>query len=58
MKWQDPYPGGPVEYDVLDDLGAIYILHGNQGEIVVKPFDKDRTIAIYKEEQIRGRDDI
>lgn len=37
---EDPLtPGIPVEYDVLDDLGQAYILHGNEGEVKVTPFE-------------------
>jgi len=32
-------PGVPVEYDVLDELGQAYILHGNEGEVKVTPFE-------------------
>lgn len=32
-------PGIPVEYDVLDELGQAYILHGNEGEVKVTPFE-------------------
>lgn len=37
---EDPLtPGIPVEYDVLDDLGQAYVLHGNEGEVKVTPFE-------------------
>ena len=35
-------PGVPVMYDVLDDLGQAYILHGNEGEIKITPFEGKR----------------
>jgi len=35
-------PGVPVEYDVLDDLGQAYFLHGNEGEIRITPFEGKR----------------
>lgn len=35
-------PGVPVEYDVLDDLGQAYYLHGNDGEVKVTPFEGKR----------------
>lgn len=36
-------PGVPIEYDVLDDLGQAYILHGNEGEIKITPFEGKRV---------------
>lgn len=37
---EDPLtPGIPVEYDVLDQLGQAYIMHGNEGEVKVTPFE-------------------
>lgn len=36
-------PGVPVQYDVLDDLGQSYILHGNEGEIRITPFEGKRV---------------
>lgn len=36
-------PGVPVVYDILDDLGQAYILHGNEGEIRITPFEGKRT---------------
>ncbi len=35
-------PGVPVEYDVLDDLGQAYVLHGNEGEVRITPFEGKR----------------
>lgn len=35
-------PGVPVQYDVLDDLGQAYILHGNEGEVRITPFEGKR----------------
>lgn len=35
-------PGVPIEYDVLDDLGQAYMLHGNEGEIMITPFEGKR----------------
>lgn len=35
-------PGVPVEYDVLDDLGQAYYLHGNDGEVKITPFEGKR----------------
>lgn len=36
-------PGVPVEYDVLDDLGQAYYLHGNEGEVKITPFEGKRV---------------
>lgn len=36
-------PGVPIQYDVLDDLGQAYILHGNEGEIRITPFEGKRV---------------
>lgn len=36
-------PGVPVQYDVLDDAGHAYILHGNEGEIRITPFEGKRV---------------
>lgn len=36
-------PGVPIQYDVLDDLGQAYILHGNEGEIKITPFEGKRV---------------
>ena len=35
-------PGVPVEYDVLDDLGQAYMLHGGEGEVKITPFEGKR----------------
>lgn len=35
-------PGVPIEYDVLDDLGQAYMLHGNEGEVKITPFEGKR----------------
>jgi len=41
---EDPLtPGIPVEYDILDDLGQAYILHGNEGEVKVTPFEGKKS---------------
>lgn len=41
---EDPLtPGVPVEYDVIDELGQAYILHGNEGEVKVTPFEGKRA---------------
>lgn len=36
-------PGVPIQYDVLDDLGQAYMLHGNEGEIKITPFEGKRV---------------
>ena len=36
-------PGVPIEYDVLDDLGTSYVLHGNEGEVKITPFEGKRV---------------
>jgi len=36
-------PGVPIQYDILDDLGQAYILHGNEGEIKITPFEGKRV---------------
>ncbi|QGJ94878.1 major capsid protein [Gordonia phage RedWattleHog] len=36
-------PGVPIQYDVLDDLGQAYILHGNEGEVRITPFEGKRV---------------
>lgn len=36
-------PGVPVEYDVLDDLGQAYLLHGDEGEVKITPFEGKRV---------------
>jgi hypothetical protein len=35
-------PGVPIQYDVLDDLGQAYLLHGDEGEIKITPFEGKR----------------
>lgn len=35
-------PGVPIQYDVLDDLGQAYLLHGNEGEVKITPFEGKR----------------
>jgi len=47
---EDPLtPGIPVEYDVLDDLGQAYILHGNEGEVRVTPFEgKKAPVRLFR----------
>ena len=35
-------PGVPIQYDVLDDLGQAYMLHGDEGEIKITPFEGKR----------------
>ena len=35
-------PGIPIEYDVLDQLGQAYMLHGNEGEVKITPFEGKR----------------
>lgn len=40
---EDPLtPGIPIEYDVLDDLGQAYMLHGTEGEVKITPFEGKR----------------
>jgi hypothetical protein len=42
-------PGIPVEYEILDDLGQAYILHGNEGEVKVTPFEgKKAPIKLFR----------
>ena len=36
-------PGVPIQYDVLDDLGQAYLLHGDEGEIKITPFEGKRV---------------
>jgi len=36
-------PGVPIQYDVLDDLGQAYTLHGNEGEVKITPFEGKRV---------------
>lgn len=41
---EDPLtPGVPVMYDVLDDLGQAYLLHGTEGEVKITPFEGKRV---------------
>jgi len=41
---EDPLtPGVPIEYDVLDDLGQAYLLHANEGEVKITPFEGKRA---------------
>lgn len=43
---EDPLtPGVPVMYDVLDDLGQAYIMHGDEGEVKITPFEGKRVQA-------------
>ena len=35
-------PGVPIEYDVMDDRGQAYMLHGNEGEVKITPFEGKR----------------
>ena len=40
---EDPLtPGVPIEYDVLDDMGQAYTLHGGAGEVKITPFEGKR----------------
>lgn len=47
---EDPLtPGIPVEYDILDDLGQAYIMHGNEGEVRVTPFEgKKAPVRLFR----------
>jgi hypothetical protein len=47
---EDPLtPGIPVEYDILDELGQAYILHGNEGEVKVTPFEgKNAPVRLFR----------
>lgn len=36
-------PGVPIQYDILDQLGQAYVLHGNEGEIRITPFEGKRV---------------
>lgn len=38
-------PGAPIEFDVLDDLGQAYVLHGSEGEVKVTRFEGKRVPA-------------
>lgn len=35
-------PGVPIQYDILDDLGQAYLLHGDDGEVKITPFEGKR----------------
>lgn len=37
-------PGVPIQYDILDDLGQAYIMHGDEGEIKITPFEGKRVV--------------
>lgn len=42
-------PGIPVEYDILDELGQAYVLHGNEGEVKVTPFEgKKAPVRLFR----------
>jgi len=47
---EDPLtPGIPVEYDILDELGQAYIMHGNEGEVRVTPFEgKKAPVRLFR----------
>jgi hypothetical protein len=47
---EDPLtPGIPVEYDILDDLGQAYVMHGNEGEVKVTPFEgKKAPVRLFR----------
>lgn len=36
-------PGVPIQYDILDQLGQAYVLHGNEGEVRITPFEGKRV---------------
>ena len=36
-------PGVPIQYDILDDLGQAYLLHGDEGEVKITPFEGKRV---------------
>ena len=36
-------PGVPIQYDVLDQLGQAYVMHGNEGEVRITPFEGKRV---------------
>lgn len=46
MKWQEPIQ--IVEYDVLDDLGGNYTLSGNEGELIILPFDVNDPVIFVR----------
>jgi hypothetical protein len=42
-------PGVPIQYDVLDDLGQAYMMHGDEGEIKITPFEGKRVeVALFR----------
>ena len=42
---EDPLtPGVPVQYDVLDEYGQAYVLNGNEGEVMVTPFEGKKVL--------------
>lgn len=47
---EDPLtPGVPVMYDVLDDLGQAYLMHGDEGEVKITPFEGKRVqVALFR----------
>lgn len=47
---EDPLtPGIPIEYDILDELGVAYVLHGNEGEVMVTPFEgKKAPVRLFR----------
>ena len=47
---EDPLtPGVPIEYDVLDQLGTAYMLHGTEGEVKITPFEGKRLpISLFR----------
>ncbi len=60
--------GVTVDYDILDDLGQAYVLHGSEGEVAVQPFEGKKALIrfvriaafpqIKKEDQFVMRVDI
>ena len=36
-------PGVPIQYDILDQLGQAYVLHGLEGEVRITPFEGKRV---------------
>lgn len=43
---EDPLtPGVPIMYDILDDLGQAYMLHSNEGEVKITPFEGKRVLV-------------
>lgn len=42
-------PGVPIQYDILDQLGQAYQMHGNEGEVKITPFEGKRMeIALFR----------